>query len=437
MQYQHYNLILTYILLGLVLSVVSSDAQAQRKSGDILFDDSIVHIVRIRFDQQAFWDSLTYYKQLTEHTTDKVYMQAATVAIDGKSYYSTGVRFKGSSSYHYSTGKKKSFKVKLDKFVRCQAYDGITTFNLNNSFRDPTMMREKLYLDYVRKYEGNAPRSCYAKVFINDEYWGLYLLTEDINKSYLGYHFGNKDGNLYKGEPMAYLTREGRTKGDYKGKYEKQTNKKDDDWRDLINLVNTIHRQDNTEMMFKTQLDPVLNTKSCIRAWAINNFLLNMDSYNMEFQHNFYIYYNTETGRFEWISYDGNYAFAAWYPEEMTLEEALNYPIYATDNKEKSPLAHLLINENETYRDEYTAFMRKFAKSFSDGEIYWSIDRLYKLIKDPVYEDKNKMYTNEEFEKNIEETIYDKHFENYPTPGLRDYLKKRRQHVLEQLGIIN
>ncbi len=432
------NYLLKFVVgfLFLVMSI-PSELSAQRKAGDILFDDAIVHIIRIRLDQQVYWDSLTYYKKVSDATNKKLYIQAATVTIDGMPFYSAGLRFKGASSYLYQQGKKKSFKIKLDKFVKCQDYDGVTTFNLNNSFRDPTMMREKLYLDYLKKFGAHAPRASYAKVYINNEYWGLYLLTEDINKEYLVYNFGSGKGNLYKGEPSAYLTKLGREDAAYKEHYEKSNHKKEDDWRDLVNLINTIHGPDLTSLLYKTQLDPVLNTQSCMKAWALNNFLLNMDSYNMEFQHNYYLYNNPDNNRFEWISYDGNYAFGAWYEEGKDLEDIYSYDIYQTDEVGKSPLSHNMLSVSPIYKDEYKMIMKRIANSFSDGEIYWTIDRLYKLIKDAAHEDPNKMYTNEEFETNIKETIYDKNFNAYPTPGLREFLQKRRDNVLNQLNAIN
>lgn len=53
---------------------------------------------------------------------------------------------------------------------------------------------------FIRDLGLLAPRTSYAKVYINEQYWGLYMLVESVDKTFLKDHFGSKgnDGNLYK-----------------------------------------------------------------------------------------------------------------------------------------------------------------------------------------------------------------------------------------------
>ena len=45
----------------------------------------------------------------------------------------------------------------------------------------------------------DAPRHTYAKFCINDKYYGLYSMIENVEKGFLKDHFGDNDnGNLYK-----------------------------------------------------------------------------------------------------------------------------------------------------------------------------------------------------------------------------------------------
>jgi spore coat protein CotH len=40
----------------------------------------------------------------------------------------------------------------------------------------------------MREAGAVVPRVGFAKVYVNDEYWGLYLLVEQIDKTFLDAH---------------------------------------------------------------------------------------------------------------------------------------------------------------------------------------------------------------------------------------------------------
>lgn len=61
---------------------------------------------------------------------------------------------KGNSSFN-NPSTKKPFKVDLNEYVSGQDYDGIKKFNLNNGFKDPTMLSEKLTLDFFERTSCN------------------------------------------------------------------------------------------------------------------------------------------------------------------------------------------------------------------------------------------------------------------------------------------
>ena len=51
--------------------------------------------------------------------------------------------------------------------------EGLKKFNLNNGFKDPTFLREKMTLDFCRRHGITAPRCTYANLYRNDTLWGL------------------------------------------------------------------------------------------------------------------------------------------------------------------------------------------------------------------------------------------------------------------------
>ena len=119
--------------------------------------------------------------------------------------------------------------------------DGLEEINLNNNFKDPTMIREKMYLDLLNKQGLPAPRATYAKVYINEKYWGLYLLTDNIDHIFLKTRFNDSRGNLYQGEPLATFTYLGNEQSKYFNKYVLKNNLKKNDWSDLVKFIKLIN----------------------------------------------------------------------------------------------------------------------------------------------------------------------------------------------------
>ena len=398
-----------------------------------LFNDTIVHEIHIQFDQPKYWDSLVHYKTQENLIEKKTYLKA-DVIIDGKNSYNVGVKIKGESSYKHYPSKKKSLKINFDKFVKDQEYQGFEELNLNNNFKDPTFMREKLYLDFLHDVGVPSQKNAYAKVFINNQYWGLYLMVEAIDKKFLKRNFGSKKGTLVKGEPKAYLDWYGDDWNSYIKKYRIKSGDKKKSIEQLIPLMDVINNFEGSDAMFETALESTFNIKSCLKAWAVNNVLVNIDAYNVCYPHNFYLYYNPKTDKFEWINYDGNYSFGAWSPV-FTLEqmEALDI-YYVKEDAKRHPLVTKLLKENIKIKQTYRSIIQdEVLEYFVPKEFNKKIETLKLLIKESVYADSLKMYTNREFDVNIEQAIGDIKDPGAFIPGLKPFIKKRREHIEAQL----
>ena len=73
-------------------------------------------------------------------------------------------------------------------------YDGIKEFTLHMNFQDPTMLREKLTYDICEEMGLFSLRTAFAKVYINNVYWGLYTLVEGKDEMYK-HQFGNRSSD--------------------------------------------------------------------------------------------------------------------------------------------------------------------------------------------------------------------------------------------------
>ncbi|MEY4594237.1 MAG: hypothetical protein RIQ47_647 [Bacteroidota bacterium] len=414
-------------------STASSTAEKKSKKdyGKSFFEKDSIHTVKISFIECNYWDSLIIYKKLQDSLEKPYYMQAA-VTIDGKTLYSCGVRFKGESSYQFYPGKKKPFRIKFDRYIKGQDFQGLKEINLNNNFKDPTMIREKVYLDLMKRNKLPAPRATYAKLYVNDKYIGLYLLTENIDDVFLETRFNDSKGNLFQGEPMADLAYYGSDPAKYYQRYILRNNRTKNNWSDLVKLIKVINDTTLSEADYVSKLESSFDIDKCMKAWAINNLLGNIDAYNMFYPHNYFIYHDSITLKWNWISLDGNYSFAAWNPI-MNLPQLTRMSVFAPDTvptKGPRPLLEKTIMKNKILRKRYLNIVENLlSNDLQQERIDKSVDSLSLRIRTAVYADVNKMYSNTDFDTNISTTIGDPLDPGNFIPGLKSFIADRRKYV--------
>lgn len=108
------------------------------------------------------------------------------------------IRFKGHRTMRDWRGKP-SFKVHFAREEKGRRYMGLGQIMLHNGVEDPTMLREALGNYVVRKLGVPTPRTGFARVFVNGELFGLYVISEPADKAFLARHFGDPRGPLYEG----------------------------------------------------------------------------------------------------------------------------------------------------------------------------------------------------------------------------------------------
>jgi CotH kinase protein/Secretion system C-terminal sorting domain len=406
---------------------INSECYSQNQ-GDNYFDAAIIHDININFIEVNWYDTLVQFKNLKDNFDSTIYLPA-TVIIDGTSLDSVGVRFKGNSSYYNYTSDKKPFKLDFNKFISGQKYDGLKKMNLNNMYQDPTFMREKLFLDFAQDHDLNGPRAAYCRVYVNGTYWGLYLSLDQIDKTFLDRVFGNKTGNLFKGDGIgaacANLEYHG-SLNNYYDCYELKTNEVVNDWTDLVNLTDQINN--TSDPQFLDSVEAVMNANSFIGAWACYSLFCNFDSYPYRFTHNYYIYDDDSSNKFEWIIWDVSTAFGNDIPWTVSqIENASIFYIWPLDTDR--PLTYRML-QNTVYRQSYVNFLCQYIQDFEPSIQNAKIDSLYSAIQTDVYADTKKMYLDSEFDNNINNTIS---ISGVDYPGLKSFIANRYASVQSEL----
>jgi hypothetical protein len=373
--------------------------------GEAVFAEPRIFEVRFHFDQPDFLDSL----HRSHETGDYI---PGNVTIDGVYYDKVGVRFKGHSSYHFYPGDKKPFRIKFNAF-RDHRFDGLKKISLNNGWSDPTMLREKIHLDFLRERGIPAPRANFARVYIDSVYWGFYTLVEHVDKVFLASRYGDNDGNLYKAEKST-LEWQGNDPSAYYDDLELKTNEKENDWSRLVGFLDILNNTPDGE--FRPRLEEVFNAGMYLRAWAADNLFVNQDSY-LGSATNYYLYDNPLTGKFEWIVWDVNLTLAA---RGGRADLDLLYAI------SKRPLMIRMLRVEE-YKQRYLDAVRAFIENYFTAEnLFPQIDRLADLIRADYLADTLKMYANEQVLGAIDQ-------ETDGVPGLKPFILARRESVLGQL----
>lgn len=286
----------------LVLISLFSNIQAQTP-GENVFDETMLHEVRIELDQPDYWDILINNYQNTP-TGDAVPYIMCNIQFDDEFVDSIGIRLKGFTSF-WTASDKKPIKLDFNEFVRGKRLDGLRKLNLNNGTGDPSLQRDVLCYDLLNSVGIPAPRTSYAKVYLNGDYWGLYQVIEQIDKEFLDEHFSSPRGNLFKNKSWNALEWLGNDKEVYKATYELKTNEEEDNWTGFIHLMDFINNTSDED--FEEGLEALFNVDAFLKNLAVDIATNNWDSY-MEHGRNWYLYEDTSTSVFHWLPWDYNLA---------------------------------------------------------------------------------------------------------------------------------
>ncbi len=282
------------------------------QTGNVVFNDTIVHTLLIQTNLTDWFGTLEYdYQQnfANPELYPEIYRQC-DVTFDGTALINCGFREKGNASNSITTyGKKKPLKISFDEFTS-QNLDGLKKINLNNFTNDPSLLRDALCNKLMRDSGIPACRTAFTKVFINGEYIGLYIIIENVDKTFLKFQYGsaNNDGNLYKTDRgvSVFLNWLGSDPALYREQGLKlTTNESINDWSRLISFIDNLNNNPSAD--FKQYLEDNFDVHSYLKILAVEKCVRSWDSY-WGGGNNFYMYDHPD-GKIRWIPWDMNETF--------------------------------------------------------------------------------------------------------------------------------
>ena len=210
-----------------------------------------------------------------------------------------GFRLRGNTSRNSA---KKSFKVSFNEFVQGRKWKGVEKLNLNGEHNDVSIMRSRM-CNQLLKYAGlPAARTSYVRLYINNEYKGLYLNVEHIDEEFIQRRFTNDHtGNLFKCNYGADLKQIGSSPAPYMGTYELKTNTQANNYSGLINFIDILNN--TNESQFTCAIQQVFDVELYLRTLAMEILIGHWDGYAGN-KNNYYLYQRPSDGKFVFIEYD-------------------------------------------------------------------------------------------------------------------------------------
>lgn len=381
-----------FLYLLLCISFFRSDAQG-------LYDLAHITEIRISFVENN-WDQImdaNYSNDLDERLI-------GTVSINGIVMDSCGMQFKGNSTYNPSNAKN-PLNIKLDH-VKKQNYQGWETLKLASGRNDPSALREVLSYELLRNYT-EAPLSNFARVYINNNFYGVFSSSESIDGDFQErYLYANDDNTRVKCNPLSVfgdgssLKYYSEDSSDYFSYYEM---KSDYGWNDLAGFCNHLSKDGG-------EIDKYLDVDRALWMLAFNNVVVNLDSYTGPFRQNYYMI-KDDLGRMKPVIWDLNMSFGAFSMISTggqgggDLSKMQKMIPFLRETDSNWPLIKTLF-ANPTYKRMYIAHCKTMLEEQITSELYKQRGQaMQDLIAPDVKLDINSTYSYTKFLNNLNTSI--------------------------------
>ncbi|MCZ2257670.1 CotH kinase family protein [Sporosarcina sp. G11-34] len=212
-----------------------------------------------------------------------------------KKKYDIDLAYRGN---HIRDLKKKSYRI---SFYKPGMYRNAKEIHLNAEFKDPSLLRNKLSLDFFYDIGCLSPKSQFVLLKLNGKNEGLYLELESVDAYFLGnrqlptgaiFYAVDGDANF---SLMSDLEEEVKTSLGLGYEMKNGTAQDKGHLEEMIIKVNTISKE-----AFEDEIIKYINVDKYLRWLAGVVCTQNFDG----FVHNYALYQNSDTGLFEVIPWD-------------------------------------------------------------------------------------------------------------------------------------
>lgn len=318
--------------------------------------------------------------------------------------YDVDISYRGSYTRKF---RKRSYFI---EFIEPEVFLEGREIHLNAEYRDPSIMRNKLSLDFFCDLGVRSPKSYHVNLVRNGIIKGVYLVLESVDDLFLK----NRDlpiGPIYyavNNNANFSFTREGRKKKSRISGYKRKlgTEEDDDSLRELMNVINK-----TSKLEFSKRINDYVHIDNYLGWLAGAVCTMNNDG----FTHNYALYQNVETGLYEIIPWDYD---ATWGRRVDGGKMAYDY--VPVQGKEGNFLSYRILEDSE-FKKQYKKKLEEIVETlFTVDYMKNKIEPLHQKLRLHLLNDPYKKRKIDKFDKEPE-LIY-------------QFIKERSMYIKEQLS---
>jgi hypothetical protein len=176
------------IALALVMLLAAGGGAASAQTRDDFFADGQLQDVHLSVSERD-------WAELKARAAENLYFPAA-VTWNGITVRNVAIRSRGGSSRN---GNKPGLRIDINHYVSNQEFLGMKAFVLDNMYTDGSLMRETVTMKMFARMGVPAPREAHTRVYINDEFAGVYVTVEAVDRTFITRVFGAAEGHVETG----------------------------------------------------------------------------------------------------------------------------------------------------------------------------------------------------------------------------------------------
>ena len=326
-------------------------------------------------------------RRMLEALPERIYVPASFRWRD-ISFAKVAIRFKGGSSSHPDQRHKRSFLVKFNEYDYSQRFLGMRRVSFDNGVQFGSLFSEPIIAGILRDHGIKTHRCNYAKLYLNDEYQGVYVNVERIDESFLENHLPDASGELYKidqGGPGANLQFLDDNPSSYKHAFEAKNESARKQRTRLVEFIRLINQADEdnpaAKLRSKMELDDFLRVTAVM---LLSGAFDQLTGWN---PHNYYLYHDAIHDRWRYLPWDLDVGFCetAFGRVHVLADWNAAWPIPASGPP--NPLLERIVADPELLQ-RYRKVARKILdESFEPRRLCAIMDAKYELIKDDLRTD--------------------------------------------------
>lgn len=416
---------LGYRMAALAAMVLATGAAACGQTADDFFDDSVMQEIRLEVRPSDYatlkqnYLLNTYYPANMQWKFNGRYVAVSNI----------GIRSRGRGS---RSPDKPNLRLDFNHYESGQKLFGLSSAVLKSNNQDGSMLRERTVMKLWGRTGLPASREAYCRLYVNDQYQGLYLLVEEIRNAYAERYLGDKDGDLYKFDPInegyhwewiptcassAQLACSTDPTRWAEEPFNPEENKSTYDITTIIRMIRDTTTASDAD--FERVVSPQIDFRYMASYIAMENFTADYDSFlgDVFGMNNFFLYRYKGTTLHQIVPWDKDAAYA-W----------IERPLFR--NADANVLMRRIL-AIPSYRARYveSAYIVAQLAGGAGGWLAWEHEREYNQGRASVYEDTLKQYsvggelypnTNEIYEQEVEKN--------------RQWLQGRTPFVLQEVA---